>query len=66
MEFEAEGQEFANVLRSLEQFFVTVGHNKFGNKKVFLNVERWYFAKASDLKFVRRHRLAHGTSLSRS
>ena len=25
---------------SLEQFFVTVGHNKFGNKKAFLNVEK--------------------------
>ena len=34
--FEAEGQEFANILRSLEQFIQTVkGQNKFGNRMLF-------------------------------
>ena len=32
LKFEAEGREFANILRSLEQFFLTVGQNNFGNK----------------------------------
>ena len=32
LKFEAEGQEFAKILRSLEQFFLTVGQNNFGNK----------------------------------
>ena len=36
MKFKAEGQEFANFLRSLEQFFPTVGQNNFGNKIPFL------------------------------
>ena len=29
---EAEGREFAKFLRSLEQFFLTVGQNNLGNK----------------------------------
>ena len=32
LKFEAEGREFAKFLRSLEQFFLTVGQNNFGNK----------------------------------
>ena len=32
VKFEAEGQEFVKSLRSLEQFFLTVGQNNFGNK----------------------------------
>ena len=35
MKFEAEGREFSNILRSLEQFFLTVGQNNFGNKIPF-------------------------------
>ena len=36
LKFEAEGQEFANFLRSLEQFIQTVkGRNNFGNKMLF-------------------------------
>ena len=34
MKFEAEGQEFA---KSLEQFFLIVGQNNFGNKIPILN-----------------------------
>jgi hypothetical protein len=37
LEFEAEGQEFAKNFRSLEQFFLTVGQNNFGNK-IFFNL----------------------------
>ena len=36
LKFEAEGREFSNILRSLEQFFLTVGQNNFGNKISFL------------------------------
>ena len=36
LKFEAEGREFAKFLRSLEQFFLTVGQNNFGNKLPFL------------------------------
>ena len=32
LKFEAEGREFAKFLRLLEQFFLTVGQNYFGNK----------------------------------
>ena len=32
LKFEAEGQEFAKILRSLEHFFLTVDQNNFGNK----------------------------------
>ena len=31
-EIRASGREFAKILRSLEQFFLTVGQNNFGNK----------------------------------
>ena len=39
LKFEAEGREFAKILRSLEQFFLTLGQNNFGNKipKLLLN-----------------------------
>ena len=36
MKFEAESRQFAKILRSLEQFFLTVGQNNFGNKIPFL------------------------------
>ena len=36
MKFEAEGREFAKFSRSLEQFFLTVSQNNFGNKIQFL------------------------------
>ena len=42
LKFEAEGQEFAKILRSLEQFFLTVGQNNFGNKIPFLWVPYFY------------------------
>ena len=35
LKFEAKGQEFAKNLRSLEQFFLTVGQNNFGNEIPF-------------------------------
>ena len=36
LKFEAEGREFANFLRSLEQFIQTVkGQNNFGNTIIF-------------------------------
>ena len=35
LKFKAEGQEFGKILRSLEQFFLTVGPNNFGNKIPF-------------------------------
>ena len=35
MKFEAEGGEFSKFLRSLEQFFLTVGQNNFVNKIPF-------------------------------
>ena len=36
LKFEAEGQEFAKFLRSLEQFIQTVkGNNNFGNRMLF-------------------------------
>ena len=37
LKFEAEGREFAKFLRSLEQFFLTVGQNNFGNKIPFIH-----------------------------
>ena len=39
LKFEAVGREFANILRSLEQFFLTVGQNNFGNKIPFTNLK---------------------------
>ena len=36
LKFEAEGQEFAKIVRSLEQFVRTVnGQNNFGNRMIF-------------------------------
>ena len=36
LKFEAEGREFAKILRSLEQFIQTVkGQNNFGNRMLF-------------------------------
>ena len=32
MKFKAEGREFTNFLRSIEQFYLTVGQNNFVNK----------------------------------
>ena len=40
LKFEAEGREFAKILRSLEQFFLTVGQNNFGNKIPFLGQQQ--------------------------
>ena len=40
MKFEAEGREFAKFLRSLEQFFLTVGQNNFSNKIPLFFAER--------------------------
>jgi hypothetical protein len=43
LEFEAEGQEFAEFLRSLEQFIQTVkGQNNFGNR-MFFSTFFWRF-----------------------
>ena len=36
LKFEAEGREFSKFSRSLEQFFLTVSQNNFGNKIQFL------------------------------
>ena len=36
LDFEAEGRQFAKILRPLEHFFLTVGQNNFGNKIQFL------------------------------
>ena len=36
LKFEAEGREFAKFSRSLEQFFLSVSQNNFGNKIPFL------------------------------
>ena len=45
LKFEADGQEFANYLRSLEQFFLTVSQNNFGNKIPFLfNIKKNYLS----------------------
>ena len=41
--FEAEGREFTKILRSLEQFFLTVGQNNFGNKIPFLTNKEFFF-----------------------
>ena len=35
LKFEAKGREFANFLRSLDQFFLAEGQNNFGNKIPF-------------------------------
>ena len=32
LKFGSEGREFAKILRSLEQFFLTIGQNNLGNK----------------------------------
>ena len=46
LKFEAEGQEFAKVLRSLKQFVRTVkGQNNFQNRMVFLTYS-WKFFRS--------------------
>ena len=40
LKIEAEGQEFAKFLRSLEHFFLTVGQNTFGYKIPFISLEQ--------------------------
>ena len=57
LKFEAEGREFANFLRSLEQFFLTAGQNNFGNKIPFILGKRKRGktkAKTSELKMMQR------------
>ena len=38
LKFEAEGQEFQKFFSTLEQFFLTVGQNNFGNKIPYFSV----------------------------
>ena len=50
LKFEAEGGEFANVLRSLEQFIPTVkGQNNFWQQNAFLTCS-WRFLRFSKLE----------------
>ena len=50
MKFQAEGQEFANFLRSLEQFIQTVkGQNNFWLQNAFLTCS-WRFLKYNNLE----------------
>jgi hypothetical protein len=50
LKFEAEGQEFAKNLRSLEQFVQTVkGQNKFWYQNTFLNCS-WRFLRSNKLE----------------
>ena len=49
VKFEAEGQEFANLLRSLEQFIQTVkGQNNFWLQNTFLTYS-WRFFISNEL-----------------
>ena len=49
MKFEAEGREFAKILRSLEQFIQTVkGQNNFWQQKAFLTCS-WRFLMSNKL-----------------
>ena len=52
LKFEAEGQEFAKILKSLEHFFLTVDQNNFSNKIPFskkqLQIENPEFVKTCD------------------
>ena len=50
MKFEAEGREFAKVLRSLEQFVQTVkGQNNFCQQNAFVTCS-WRFLKSNELE----------------
>ena len=50
LKFEAEGREFAKILRSLEQFIQTVKvQNNFGNRMLFLTCS-WRFLKSNTLE----------------
>ena len=50
LEFEAEGREFAKILRSLEQFVWTVkGQKIFGNRILFLTYP-WMFLRSNKLE----------------
>ena len=47
LKFEAEGREFANILRSLEQFIQAVkGQNKFWQQNAFLTCS-WRFLRSN-------------------
>ena len=45
LKFEAEGRDFAKFLSSLEQFFLTVGQNNFGNKIPYLERMKLFVKK---------------------
>ena len=50
LKFEAEGQEYANFLRSLEQFIQTVkGQNNFWQQKAFVTCS-WRFFRSNKLE----------------
>ena len=50
MKFETEGQEFAKILRSLEQFIQTVkGQNNFWYQNAFLTCS-WRFLRLDELE----------------
>ena len=50
LKFEAEGREFAKILRSLEQFVRTVkGQNNFWQQNVFLACS-WRFLRCNNLE----------------
>ena len=50
LKFEAEGREFAKILRSLEQFIQTVkGHNNFWQQNDFLTCS-WRFPISNKLE----------------
>ena len=53
LKFEAKGQEFANILRSLEQFILTVGQNNFGNKIPKLSPKGTVFFDGFHADFLR-------------
>ena len=59
LKFEAEGREFAKILRSLEQFFLTVGQNNFGNKIPNILVTWGYFV--AEKKLLEQLRKAYST-----
>ena len=50
LKFETEGREFPNILRSLEQFFLTVVQNNFENKIPFLYMGLRFSVASSGLK----------------
>jgi hypothetical protein len=49
LKFEAEGREFAKILRSLEQFILTVGQNNFWYQNAFLTCS-WRFLIPNNLE----------------